>query len=505
MNVTGARENVGSPVVQQSGIQCFNCKEFDMDEEIDEQELEAHYNYMAKIQEVPTADTCTDSEPLEKNDQNEVESDDERVALANLFANLKLDVDENKMLSMEKQLKLIPDGEETLALERESRSKLYKDSIMCSYPFHRFINMSNINNNMQTQTSNSLHNAIMEAGSKDRPPMLAPGNYIQWKSRIKRYIDTKPNREHIHYCLENPPYELGWKDQFINDAEGNPTTATHQCQPMNQDSYNSNSLGFDQPQPPQSPVIHQPPKELSIQEMEDLKQQYLDELKRLSNLEYRDEIKIAELTENFNDEFIKSSVEDLIPIPSKSEGIHEHVCDVPSHDNSPPLDISKDQFEDLSESNEEFSLTGDDSFSFDKIDYVKASPPDSELVSSELCSDEDVLEKIILKPLFEEEIIPMKSLRTHDSSLPISSKIDSLLEEFAEEFVSANSDAAIESFSPSPILVKDIDSLMEEIDLTCTPDYPMPPGIVDEDYDSERDILIRKDLPSNNTLSFAEK
>nr|GEY83251.1 hypothetical protein [Tanacetum cinerariifolium] len=26
---------------------------------------------------------------------------------------------------------------------------------------------------MQTQTSNALHNAIMEAGSKDRPPMLA--------------------------------------------------------------------------------------------------------------------------------------------------------------------------------------------------------------------------------------------------------------------------------------------------------------------------------------------
>nr|GFC92852.1 hypothetical protein [Tanacetum cinerariifolium] len=28
--------------------------------------------------------------------------------------------------------------------------------------------------------------------------------------------------------LENPPYELGWKDKFINDVEGNPTTATHQ-------------------------------------------------------------------------------------------------------------------------------------------------------------------------------------------------------------------------------------------------------------------------------------
>nr|GEV93437.1 putative ribonuclease H-like domain-containing protein [Tanacetum cinerariifolium] len=35
-------------------------------EEIDEQELEAHYSYMEKIQEVPTADSGTDSEPLEQ-------------------------------------------------------------------------------------------------------------------------------------------------------------------------------------------------------------------------------------------------------------------------------------------------------------------------------------------------------------------------------------------------------------------------------------------------------
>nr|GEZ81918.1 hypothetical protein [Tanacetum cinerariifolium] len=75
----------------------------DMDEEIDEQELEVHYSYMAKIQEVPTADSCIDSEPLEQNDQNDVESDNERVALANLISNLKLDVDENKKI--QKQLK----------------------------------------------------------------------------------------------------------------------------------------------------------------------------------------------------------------------------------------------------------------------------------------------------------------------------------------------------------------------------------------------------------------
>ncbi|GKD16741.1 hypothetical protein Tco_1205899 [Tanacetum coccineum] len=38
----------------------------DTDEEIDEQELEAHYSFMAKIQEVPTADSGTDTEPLEQ-------------------------------------------------------------------------------------------------------------------------------------------------------------------------------------------------------------------------------------------------------------------------------------------------------------------------------------------------------------------------------------------------------------------------------------------------------
>nr|GEV18925.1 hypothetical protein [Tanacetum cinerariifolium] len=64
--------------------------------------------------------------------------------------------------------------------------------------------------------------------------------------------------------------------------------------------YNSISSDFDQFQPPQFLVIHQPPQEISIQEMEDLKQQYLDEMKSLINSEYHDEIKIDELKGNFD-------------------------------------------------------------------------------------------------------------------------------------------------------------------------------------------------------------
>ncbi|GKA87227.1 hypothetical protein Tco_0808938 [Tanacetum coccineum] len=86
--------------------------------------------------------------------------------------------------------------------------------------------MLNTNTNLQTHTSNALHNAIMEAGGKDRPPMLASGNYVQWKSRIKRYIDTKPNNELIHYCLQNPPYKFKWTEKTVPVAEGSSETTT---------------------------------------------------------------------------------------------------------------------------------------------------------------------------------------------------------------------------------------------------------------------------------------
>nr|GEW54653.1 hypothetical protein [Tanacetum cinerariifolium] len=92
-----------------------------------------------------------------------------------------------------------------------------------------------------------------------------------------------------------------------------------------------------------------------------------------------------------SNELIKSSVENLVPIPSESEGIPDNMCDVPFHDNSLPLDVPKDQFKDFFDSNDDSTLIDDDSFSIDDIKYVEASPPDSELVSLE------VMKIVILK------------------------------------------------------------------------------------------------------------
>nr|GEZ39873.1 hypothetical protein [Tanacetum cinerariifolium] len=212
-----------------------------------------------------------------------------------------------------------------------------------------------------------------------------------------------------------------------------------------------------------------------------------------------------------SDELIKSCVENLVPNPSESEG--EKGCDVHA------------------------CFTTFSNVLFDD-DY------DSDSSNDQSLSDEDVPEKIYSNPLFDEEIIPMEihqhsfnaesdlieSMPNHDSSITISSKIDSFFDEFAgeltllksfppgidetdchsekeirfakrllydnssprppEEIVFDNSHADIKSFSPSPIPIKDSDSHMKEIDLLFNPDDPMPPGIEDDDYDSGRDIPI---------------
>nr|GFC76739.1 hypothetical protein [Tanacetum cinerariifolium] len=151
-----------------------------------------------------------------------------------------------------------------------------------------------------------------------------------------------------------------------------------------------------------------------------------------------------------SDEVIKSSVENLIPIPSEFEGIPEHKCDVPSHDNSPPLDVSTYQFEDISESNEEFSSIDGDSFSLDNIDYVKASLLDFELVSSEVMEivipevggiDDDILltikDNILREKLLNVNLLIAKIEALNDNLTPSSdcktkspfTSLNSLLEE----------------------------------------------------------------------------
>ncbi|GJV04933.1 hypothetical protein Tco_1338502 [Tanacetum coccineum] len=98
--------------------------------------------------------------------------------------------------------------------------------------------------------------------------------------------------------------------------------------------------------------------------------------------EHLDTISVTE-----SDEVIKSSVEELVPIPSEFEGISDGVCDVPLCDNPTPLEAFKDHSEivDNYDLNDYFFISSDDdSFSSKDIEYVDASPPDGEIVSLEV-------------------------------------------------------------------------------------------------------------------------
>nr|GEX74419.1 hypothetical protein [Tanacetum cinerariifolium] len=175
-----------------------------------------------------------------------------------------------------------------------------------------------------------------------------------------------------------------------------------------------------------------------------------------------------------SDEFIKSSVENLVSNPSESEG--EHECDVPACDDFTTF------FNLLFDADYDFFSSDDESF-----------------------SDEDISKKIYSNPLFDKEIISIKidphqfnaesdlieSLLNQDSSIISSSlKIDYLLDEFAE-FNSENSDAIIESFSPSPIPVEDNDPFLEEIDLFLAFDGSIPPDVLGDNEFCQRCTCMR--------------
>nr|GFD25955.1 hypothetical protein [Tanacetum cinerariifolium] len=99
---------------------------------------------------------------------------------------------------------------------------------------------------------------------------------------------------------------------------------------------------------------------------------------------------------NYDDDDDEDYTIAITPVLSTEEpGILENMCDVPFCDNSPPFDILKDQFEDFFDSNDDSISIDDDYLFIDDIDYVEASPPDSELVSLEVVKHDILREKLL--------------------------------------------------------------------------------------------------------------
>nr|GFA36019.1 hypothetical protein [Tanacetum cinerariifolium] len=254
--------------------------------------------------------------------------------------------------------------------------------------------------------------------------------------------------------------------------------------------------------------------------------------------------------ENCGDEVIKSSVENLVPIPSKSEDFFdiEGERDVPDCDDSQTINFStfsNPLFDD--------STSSDDKSSHDEVidemSFKTYSNPlfdlNEEIISSEFNPiHNEGLDSTSNNDRFDTKSYLLESLLNRDTLRASSPKFYSLLEEFfgelahtdlilpgineancdpkedihlverllydnssprpPKDFNSENSDVIIESFSPSPIPFEDSNPFMEEIDLFLASDGLIPSGI-DSDYsDSEGDNLFLERLFHDNPIPLSD-
>nr|GFA38985.1 hypothetical protein [Tanacetum cinerariifolium] len=260
--------------------------------------------------------------------------------------------------------------------------------------------------------------------------------------------------------------------------------------------------------------------------------------------------------ETESDEIKKSSVEELVPIPSECEVTSEdkRECDVLVCEDSSTFDVCDDHFEILSDSNDDDISSDDDAFEY--IEYVEASLPNLEIVSLEKENDvyqedeefnlDDIQDVVLREKLLSVNrlIADIKSLNDNPTpdrmlnsfaSIPIFEESDnSLSDNFSPEFETF-SDQTKETRSGSTtthadnslpeydsfcfeivpdqerlisVVKNDIsdvssnDLLLEEADLFLALDNSIPPGIENFGYDSEGDIHFLEELLIDDSIPF---
>ncbi|GKA92501.1 hypothetical protein Tco_0814426 [Tanacetum coccineum] len=223
---------------------------------------------------------------------------------------------------------------------------------------------------------------------------------------------------------------------------------TFQCQPMNEDyyeqnsCYDPNSFGFDQFQPLQYTINH--PILNAQNEFLNSQNKLMEQMTSICDMieedytlqsdpfihrgkksrdslimedEHLDTIPATE-----SDKVIKSSVEELGPIPSESEGISDGVCDVPLCDNPTPLKAFKDHSEIVIDSNDDGTSSDDDSY--ENIEYVEESLLNLENVSLEEVNEDQEEKEFDLEDIFQiqdvilrEKLVKISRLITNIESL----------------------------------------------------------------------------------------
>ncbi|GJY60194.1 hypothetical protein Tco_0460851 [Tanacetum coccineum] len=278
---------------------------------------------------------------------------------------------------------------------------------------------------------------------------------------------------------------------------------------------------------------------MSIQDMEDLKQHYLDEMLSLSNdessiplrdiisklppfiaitpvlptLEPEDSLimgneELSTIPEKESDEFIKSSIEDLIPFPSESEDTSgsDSDCDLPSCDNISSINVSEEKSVTFSnplfDSNDDFTSSDDESLSDEDVleDNFK-------IYSNLLFEFDDEYISSDVNPLFDKVLEDIECKDSYDSNLDESTfLVTPLSDSNKDEFFAPGDDIEFLIHQDPSTPTISIDKIfdpggdIDEIDAFL--DIDISTNIEDGYHDSEGDIIYLESLLNNDTIPY---
>ncbi|GJY76466.1 ribonuclease H-like domain-containing protein [Tanacetum coccineum] len=250
--------------------------------------------------------------------------------------------------------------------------------------------------------------------------------------------------------------------------------ATFECQPMNQNFHDSNSFGYDQFQPPQFPVIHQPPKRMSmeaLQAREDLMESIQNFLNKFNRISFRETPKILM---RVWDKFIEVQ-------HAQSEEVQE---------------LFNKLIQDVRNVNEELA------------EYIKLLSWN--LPTSSYDDDDNEERSIPLKDIIIFGLPPCVAITPDspktDSLIMEDEHLDTIPETKLDEFIKSSVENLVQNLSESEDEYEcEIDLLIEEFAGELTLIAPIPPGIVEADLDPKGDIRFIENLMYDNSFPCPPK
>nr|GEW91846.1 hypothetical protein [Tanacetum cinerariifolium] len=200
-----------------------------------------------------------------------------------------------------------------------------------------------------------------------------------------------------------------------------------------------------------------------------------------------------------SDEEHESSVKDLNLTPSESEDLSDikSECDVPVCDDFTTF------------SNHLFDSYDDSTSSDDESFFDEDIPKENFKICSIPLFDEEIISTKIDPHHFNAESDFIECLLSRDTLLVSSPKFDSLLEVSGKlahiDLISLKINKAdLDPEEEVRLVEKLFDSLMEDIDIFLAPYDSIPPGIENDDYDSEGDVLFLEELLNDDSISLPE-